>query len=107
MLIRTGRVLMNGPSTWSAPAPAFIRPNRTVPKTTSSRAESDPSTRAHTTCITVAGLTPRDRATRRRSASTRSGRGAVADTTPEPSPRTSTRPNGAVVSVTSPSSALK
>ena len=33
--MRTGRVLMNMPSTRSAPAPPCMRPNRTVPKTTS------------------------------------------------------------------------
>ncbi|GAA3236517.1 hypothetical protein GCM10010468_70820 [Actinocorallia longicatena] len=105
--IRTGSVLKNGPRTWSAFSPAFIRPNSTVPNTTSSRPDSAPSTRAHTTCITVAGLTPSDRATLRRPVSTCSGRGSVSDTTPEPSPRTSTRPYGAVVSVTSPSRPVK
>ena len=55
---RTGSVFMNGPGTRSAPAPAFIRPNSTVPKTTSSRPDTDASTRAHATWNNVA-RTPR------------------------------------------------
>ena len=49
---------MNGPGTRSAPAPALIRPNSSVPNTTSSRPETAASTRAHTRWNTVAGDTP-------------------------------------------------
>ena len=54
---------MNSPGTRSAPGPAFIRPNSTVPNTTSSRPATTASTRAHATWNTVAGLTPSRRAT--------------------------------------------
>ena len=49
---------MNNPSTRSAPGAACIRPNSTVPNTTSSRPDTAARTRAHTRWKTVAGLTP-------------------------------------------------
>ncbi len=53
---------MNGPGTRSAPGPASIRPNSTVPNTTSSRPASTASTRAHARWNTVAGGHPSARA---------------------------------------------
>jgi hypothetical protein len=67
---RTGRVLMNRPGARSAPLPAFIRPTRTVPKTTSERPDIAASARAQATWNTVAGLVPRRRATLRRRSTT-------------------------------------
>ena len=104
---RTGSVLMNGPGTRSAPAPAFIRPNSTVPNTTSSRPATAASTRAQATWNSVAGDTP----SRRAAARTRSARSPASSARPRlagaPSPWTSSSPNGAVGSVTSPSSPAK
>ncbi|GAA0928151.1 hypothetical protein GCM10009575_029400 [Streptomyces rhizosphaericus] len=104
---RTGSVLMNSPGTRSAPAPAFIRPNSTVPNTTSSRADTDARTRAHTVWNTVAGLTPSRLACCRNRTANRPSTGRRASLTAVPSPCTSTSPNGAVGSATSPSNPAK
>ncbi|ODA69090.1 hypothetical protein APS67_006760 [Streptomyces sp. AVP053U2] len=102
-----GRVFMKGPGTWSAPGPAFMRPKRTVPKTTSSRPVSVAMTRAHATCITVAGLAPRRRAMSRSRTSRSEAKSACASTESIPSPWVSSTPYGAVGSSTSPSSSAK
>ena len=66
ILRRTGRVLMNMPSTRSAPSPPCMRPNSTVPNTTSSRPVVRASTCAQARWHRLAALTPRARACSRR-----------------------------------------
>ena len=63
---------MNIPSTRSASAPPCMRPNSTVPKTTSFRPDTRASTSAHARCIRLAALTPNARA-RSRTARATSG----------------------------------
>ncbi len=55
--IRNGSVLMNIPSTRSAPSPPCIRPNITVPNTTSSRPVVRDNTNPQARCVRVATLT--------------------------------------------------
>ena len=98
---------MNSPGTRSAPAPACIRPNSTVPNTTSSRPEAAATTRAHTMWNTVAALTPSRRACSRSRPASPSSRASTASSTAVPSWCTSVSPNGAVDSVTSPSRPAK
>ena len=73
--MRTGSVLMNIPSARSAPAPPCMRPNSTVPNTTSSRPDVRASTCAQARWKRLAALTPSARAcARRRRASSASQR---------------------------------
>ena len=98
---------MNGPSTRSAPSPPCMRPNSTVPNTTSSRPDARASTSAHATWHTLAALTPSARARSRSRRPAPRVTGSRASSIPLPSPRTSSSPNGAVGSSTSPSSSRK
>ena len=98
---------MNSPGTRSGPAPACIRPNSTVPNTTSSRPEAAATTRAHARWNTVAALTPSRRACSRSRPASPASRASTASSTAVPSRCTSVSPNGAVGSVTSPSRPAK
>jgi hypothetical protein len=58
---RTGSVLMNSPARSSIPAISGGRPDTVVPKTTSSRPASWPSTSPQAACTAVLSVTPRSR----------------------------------------------
>jgi hypothetical protein len=98
---------MSSPGIRSAPGPAAIRPSSTVPNTTSSRPAAAASTRAQARWKIVAGEVPRSRASWRARAARAGSTGWRAWRAAVPSRRASASPNGAVGSVTSPSSAVK
>ncbi|KAF1045943.1 MAG: hypothetical protein GAK34_02366 [Delftia tsuruhatensis] len=105
--MRSGSVLMNMPSALCAPSPPCIRPKSTVPNTTSSLPVVLPSTSAQARWNRLAALTPWRCACRRTLRARGSSKAILASSTALPSPCTSSRPNGAVGSSTSPSMARK
>ncbi|CAM5473362.1 hypothetical protein SRIMM317S_02131 [Streptomyces rimosus subsp. rimosus] len=76
---RTGMVLANRPTIASTPGSSAGRPAVTVPKTTSSRPVSAPSTSDQAAWKTVLSVTPRARARAARPAASRSGTSMVSE----------------------------
>ncbi|EZP59927.1 hypothetical protein BW39_00690 [Delftia sp. RIT313] len=98
---------MNMPSARSTPSPPCMRPNSTVPNTTSSLPVVRPSTSDQARWNRLAALTPWRCAARRTARASPASSTWRASCTPLPSPCTSSRPKGAVGSSTSPSMARK
>ncbi|MNV26153.1 hypothetical protein D3C71_1172680 [compost metagenome] len=105
--MRTGKVLMNMPTARSTSAPPRMRPNNSVPNTTSSWPVVRASTSDQARWNTADGLTPWLRANARMAFAWPASRLSIYSCALLPSACTSSRPNGAVGSSTSASMAEK